>query len=122
MSVMKKPLDNKRSREWPKVRKAFLKGKVCSVCGGSKKLEAHHIMPFHVDKSLETDPNNLLALCEGLKELNCHLVIGHLLNFRGYNPNVIADAAAWNKKILENKERIKNLKDGKNNNSENNNE
>lgn len=87
-----KPLDSKRSPKWPAFRKAFLKDKVCAACGGSKKLEAHHRMPFHLDQSLELDETNLIALCEGNKDVNCHLVIGHGFNFKGYNPHVADDA------------------------------
>lgn len=105
--IAPKPHDSKRSGHWPKVRRAFLKGKACAVCGGTKKLEAHHKMPFHLDQGKELDPNNLIALCEGNKEVNCHLFIGHLGNFKGFNPEVQADAMAWARKLLANKNRIK---------------
>ena len=47
-----------RSGHWPTLRKQFLEGKVCAVCGGKEKLEAHHIKPFHLDPLLELDPTN----------------------------------------------------------------
>lgn len=100
---MRKPGDNKRSSSWPKVRKAFLAGKACAVCGGKKKLEAHHMMPFHLDPARELDPSNLIALCEGSKEVNCHLFVGHLGNFKGLNPDVTVDAATWCKKLDDNR-------------------
>lgn len=88
-----------RSGHWPTVRKHFLDGKVCAACGGTDKLEAHHIVPFHVHPEKELDPTNLIALCEGNPWMNCHLLIGHLGNFQSYNPNVVHDAAEWRRKI-----------------------
>ena len=40
---------------------------------------------------LELDPNNLITLCMG--KLECHLQLGHLGNFKFYNPNIRKDAA-----------------------------
>lgn len=96
---MNKPQDNKRSTKWPTFRKNFLKGKSCAVCGGTKKLEAHHIIPFHINPSLELDETNLIALCEGNKNINCHLVIGHKQNFKKFNANVKKDSKRL-KKLL----------------------
>jgi hypothetical protein len=107
---MKKPADNKRSEHWPKVRKAFLAGKVCAVCGGKKKLEAHHMKPFHLVPELELDPTNLIALCEGNPDINCHLAIGHNFNFKGFNPDVIADSAAICKKKTDTHQALEDLK------------
>ncbi len=102
----KKPLEHKRSSKWPEVRKVFLMGKTCAVCGGKKKLEAHHKKPFHLHPDKELDPANLIALCEGNKEVNCHLFVGHLGNFRGFNPEVEKDAGEWKEKLSDNKQRI----------------
>lgn len=104
---MEKPMDNKRSGCWPTVRKHFLEGKVCAVCGGTKKLESHHKMPFHLDPTKELDTSNLIPLCEGNPKVNCHLVFGHLGDFKGLNPNVVTDAHDWNHKFYENKKAIK---------------
>ena len=101
---MRKP--GKRSSKWPALRKAFLKGKSCAVCSGTEKLEAHHIAPFHLHPALELDESNLIALCEGNKVINCHLFIGHLGNFKGYNPEVKKDAQEWAYKLSQNKLRI----------------
>lgn len=91
----------KRSDKWPALRRAFLKGKVCAVCGKRKKLEAHHILPFHIDPSKELDPSNLLPLCEGNKTINCHLRFGHFDDFRTkYNSDVITESAKWQKRFL----------------------
>ena len=90
----------KRSSKWSSLRKRFLAGKVCAVCGGKKKLEAHHIKPFHLDQALELDEMNLIALCENKKDgINCHLAFGHLGNFKSFNVDVRADASQWSQKI-----------------------
>lgn len=84
----------RRSGRWPELRKKFLSGKVCAVCGGKSKLEAHHIMPFHLNAQLELDPNNLIPLCESKHNgMNCHLAVGHLGSFKSYNPDVQNDAS-----------------------------
>jgi hypothetical protein len=72
---------------------------MCVVCGGSRKVVAHHIISFHIAPDLELDPTNLIALCEGKKTLNCHLIFGHLGNFRKINPSVLSDAAQWSVKL-----------------------
>ena len=83
-----------RSNQWPKLRRAHLALQpLCQVCGGSDKLEVHHIMPFHLDPSLELQPTNLISLCESKKPgLLCHLAVGHLGNYRDVNPDVVADS------------------------------
>ena len=96
---MKKPMDNKRSSRWPALRRKFLKGKVCAVCGGKKKLEAHHVIPFHLDPVRELDETNLIALCEGNRDINCHLMVGHLGSFKSCNVKVFLDSHTWNEKI-----------------------
>lgn len=91
----------RRSSEWPAVRKAYLSThNKCAVCNGTSNLEVHHISPFHATPELELDPNNLITLCEAGKDgINCHLLIGHLGNFKSVNLDVVADAAIWNSKI-----------------------
>lgn len=85
-----------RSPRWKKIRKDFLaQNKACAACGSSKDLEAHHIIPVHIDPSLELDSNNLIVLCSK----SCHLLIGHLMDFRSWNSNVINDAKSLNSKI-----------------------
>lgn len=97
----KHPLAARRSSKWPTVRKHhLLANPCCAVCGGSEKLEVHHKRPFHLQPELELDPGNLITLCEALKGgANCHLLFGHLGNFKAFNPDVEADAAAWSGKI-----------------------
>ncbi len=93
-----------RSSQWPKVRAEFLKTHPrCAVCGSTKKLEVHHIIPVHIDASKELDPNNLITLCESKKYgVNCHLWFGHLGSYRRYNPFVARDANEWNIKLRRN--------------------
>lgn len=95
------PLGAKRSGKWPTIRKAHLKkNPTCAVCNGNKKLEVHHIRPFHTHPELELQPSNLITLCENMKDgANCHLLIGHLGSFKSVNLDVIKDAKTWNKKI-----------------------
>ena len=97
----KVPLLSKRSGKWPTVRKAYLEvhGE-CAACGSKHLLEVHHMMPFHLKPELELDPNNFITLCEsGDHGINCHLAIGHLGNFKNFNPDVIRDAENMRKLI-----------------------
>jgi 5-methylcytosine-specific restriction endonuclease McrA len=97
----KAPLSATRSSQWPKVRAEHLKNNpTCKCCGGSKSLEVHHIMPFHLNPTLELEPSNLITLCESKERgINCHLFVGHLGNYQQLNKNVKKDAVAWNKKL-----------------------
>jgi len=90
-----------RSSQWPSVRATYLKDhNKCAVCNGTKNLEVHHKQPFHVHPELELDPTNFITLCEaGTNGINCHLLVGHLGNFKSVNLNVANDAAEWNTKI-----------------------
>jgi len=90
----------RRSSGWRKVRKEFIKGKVCAVCGGSKDLEVHHIVPFNINPARELDPKNLIVLCDNKKNgVRCHLWFGHLGNYMLTNRTVRRDAKRWNIKI-----------------------
>lgn len=97
----KAPKGAKRSKNWRKVRQKHLKKEPkCQVCGLSKKLEVHHIIPFHVAPHLELEPRNLVTLCENKKYgINCHLLIGHLGNYQKLNTDFHTDAVVWNAKL-----------------------
>jgi hypothetical protein len=97
----KHPLLARRSGSWPRVRAAHLAAHpACEVCGGVEKLEVHHRKPFHLDPALELDPANLITLCEANRGgVNCHLFVGHLGNFKAFNPTVVDDAATWQRKL-----------------------
>lgn len=106
MKISNNPKDkelkgSKRSDKWPGVRRKFLKKHpTCMFCGGKKKLEVHHIEPFHISPEKELDENNLITLCENDADgVNCHLLCGHLGNFKSINRFVRTDSRIWNKKI-----------------------
>lgn len=90
-----------RSGHWPTVRKKHLVDHPnCALCGSNKKIEVHHIKPFHLHPDLELDPTNLITLCEsGSNGVICHLLFGHLGNFKSINPNVVEDVALWATRI-----------------------
>lgn len=84
-------ISSKRSSHWAAARKAHLAlFPTCAACGATKRLNVHHVRPFHLHPDLELDPTNFITLC---MTLDCHLLVGHGNNFRAYNPDVRADAA-----------------------------
>lgn len=88
-----------RSPHWAKVRVDHLdKEPCCAVCGSRVLLNVHHIKPFHLFPELELEDSNLITLCEG-KVVNCHLLFGHRMNWRKWNPDVVKDAKAWCEKL-----------------------
>lgn len=96
--------NQKRSKFWPKLRKQFIKEhKACAICGGTHKLEVHHKLPFNTHPELELDINNLILLCENKKYgVNCHLLFGHLGNYKRYNINIEDDIKIWKSKLNPN--------------------
>lgn len=85
-----------RSYEWTKIRKEFISNNpTCAACGRNKKLEVHHIKPFHLNPELECDINNLITLCDD----PCHLVFGHLMSYHSWNENVVEDCSSYLNKI-----------------------
>lgn len=97
----KAPLAKARSAEWPKVRKNHLqKYPYCSACGGTVKLEVHHIKPFHTNPELELNSDNLITLCESKSfGVVCHLLFGHLGSYKKINPEAKEDVVIWNNKL-----------------------
>lgn len=95
------PLNAKRSKEWSKIRKQHLiDNPSCAACGETKKLEVHHIKPFHLHPELELEPTNLITLCEtASKGIICHLNIGHNGNYKDINENVLQDAENMKKRL-----------------------
>ena len=94
----KAPKGAKRSGSWRRVRANHLASDPnCAVCGSMRRLTVHHCVPFHIAPDLELEPDNLITLCQKgrFSGLDCHLIFGHLGNFRGVNPMVRGDAAAW---------------------------
>jgi len=85
-----------RSPKWSKVRENHLKENPrCCACGKNKKLEVHHIVPVHIDSSRELDPSNLVTLCAD----PCHIVFGHLLDFKSWNIDVIKDCEVYYNRV-----------------------
>lgn len=99
----KTPKGHARSSAWPAVRKSYLARKPsCEACGGTRALEVHHVVPFHIDPRLELLASNLITLCEaGPAHLNCHLLVGHLGDWKLSNPTVRRDAAYFRQRLFE---------------------
>jgi len=96
-------IGERRSPKWKSIRKKHLINQPkCAACGGNKILEVHHIQPFNKNPELELDLNNLITLCESKKNgVCCHLLFGHLGNYRSININVVQDVKNWYNKITE---------------------
>ncbi len=103
----KAPKGAKRSPQWRKVRDEHLvKFPECEVCGVKntkilRRLTVHHILPFHLFPDLELNPGNLMTLCSIGKYgvSSCHLLFGHLGNYRKINMNILTDVAVWKIKL-----------------------
>lgn len=82
-----------RSPEWGRVaREHLLREPECVACGyRGRKLQVHHIKPFHLHPQLELDPDNLITLCEA-RGREHHLLLGHLDAWDSYNEHIRADA------------------------------
>ena len=80
----------KRNRTWGYVRAVHLRRfPKCALCGGTKRLQVHHIIPVHVRPDFELVDINLMTLCRAKKYgVDCHLAFGHHGNFRKWNINV----------------------------------
>ena len=84
-----------RSKDWSKVRKAFLlSNDICAACKSPKNLEVHHIKPFAEYPALELDLKNLITLCE-----RCHFTLGHLSNYRLFNPYIYTDSLLYRNRV-----------------------
>ena len=85
-----------RSGSWARVRRDHLEREPCCIaCGRCKDLEVHHVVSYHDDPTRECDPTNLVTVCAD----PCHLVFGHLLNFKKTNPHVREDAARYRQRM-----------------------
>jgi len=84
-----------RSSMWGYTRDEYekLHPKIC-FCGTTKKIELHHIIPFHKDPTKERDFDNLIWLCR-----KHHYDFGHLKSWYSHNIDVRDDAALWKDKI-----------------------
>ncbi|HAS17425.1 MAG TPA: hypothetical protein DCR39_05940 [Nitrospiraceae bacterium] len=78
-----------RSSGWTSVRSARIKldrGQ-CRACGRKVNLQVHHIKSFHMFPAMELDIRNTITLCG-----RCHILIGHLDNWKSCNTEVIHDS------------------------------
>lgn len=83
-------------KEWKK--KVLSKYNCCQCCGTSKKLEAHHIESFVLNKEKRFDVNNGIILCHNCHE-NFHNIFGTIFfNQQKYNEYIN------NYKFYQNKE------------------
>ena len=97
----KAPKGAKRSSKWRKVRKVHLKvNPTCAICESKKRVEVHHIIPFHLAQDQELEPDNLVSLCQNKKYgIHCHLLVGHLGNYKRINLNCKLDIITWHIKL-----------------------
>ena len=81
-----------RSPHWTSLRDTFLKiHPRCAACGSIKRMQVHHIEPFHLRPELELERSNLIGLC--MDKLECHLRLGHGDDFRCFNPHIVKHSA-----------------------------
>jgi len=86
-------IGEKRSPHWSAFRDAWVRQHpTCAACGSVKDIQCHHKKPFHLFPMEELQPTNFISLCETIG-VEHHLRIGHLGNFKNYNPNVEWDAS-----------------------------
>ena len=105
-----------RSPQWQRVRKEHLQREpACAVCGHKgRRLQVHHIKPFHLHPHLELDRDNLITLCQ-VDGREHHLLLGHLDEWSSFNEHIRADVkhfyrkkaahiradARWQKKVMQ---------------------
>ncbi len=90
---------HERSPQWQRVaRENRRREPACVVCGyKGKKLQVHHIKPFHLHPHLELDLENLITLCEA-RGREHHLLLGHLDAWNSYNEHIRNDAKHFHRK------------------------
>ena len=92
----KAPLGKLRAKTWHATSKKFRAAhpEGCIGCGSLKKLEVHHVLPFHLYPEHEEDWGNLVVVCR-----RCHQFLAHLDDWKSYNAAVRQDAASMLEKI-----------------------
>lgn len=90
---------HERSTEWHRVAKEHLRREpACMACGyKGRKVQVHHIKPFHLHPKLELDPDNLITLCEA-RGREHHLLLGHLDAWDSFNEHIRADVKHFYRK------------------------
>lgn len=70
-----------RSGKWPALRRRFLQAHPkCAVCDRTEGVVPHHVIPVHVNPSLELCWDNLITACEW-----CHFFLLHHSDWKRYN-------------------------------------
>lgn len=91
-------LFSSRSPQWRRVENEFIAANpACIVCGNTTRsqLTAHHRIPYHIEPSKELDKSNLRTMCRDDYGFYCHRLVGHFGDYKLYNLEVDAMAAAW---------------------------
>lgn len=81
-----------RSGEWGRIQdEHLLREPACRACGyKGKKVQVHHIKPFHLHPDLELEPDNLITLCQARGKYH-HMLLGHLNYWSSYNADIEED-------------------------------
>lgn len=87
-----------RSWGWRKIRalRIEIDGGKCRACGRDHNLQVHHIRPFAMQPERELELSNLVTLCG-----RCHILVGHLDNWKSRNDEVLPDADYTMRRIME---------------------
>jgi hypothetical protein len=75
-----------------KAMRKWCEGRSCMVCGGTKTVQAHHLFPRHIWPQLMYREEFWVPLDRDNPVLDCHCLIGHGGDFKGYNPFCVAMA------------------------------
>jgi hypothetical protein len=105
-------MEKHRSPKWPEVRAAHLKlHPTCEGCGGTIKLNVHHIQPFHLWPDLELIESNLITLCESRSYgVECHRFFGHLGSYFSWNDRVREQVKGWPEELKNRPKKLKSKK------------
>jgi 5-methylcytosine-specific restriction enzyme A len=85
-----------RASAWPHERDEYLKENPMCVCCGGRAETVHHILPVHLYPEKELVRSNYRSVCN---KHCCHQMIGHLGDFRSWNPEFDDDAEAMRNRI-----------------------
>jgi len=71
-----------------KAKRLYIKdNRQCVLCGCTRNLEVHHIIPVSVCPELACEPLNFMTLCDTGNH-GCHCHFGHLGAFIRFNPRL----------------------------------
>ena len=87
---------------WRTLRNNFLKENcLCSACGSKSGLQVHHVVPVSINSNLELVWDNLITLC-----VDCHFSLGHLWNWKCYNPYIVRTCETLHNLKIESRDRL----------------